>query len=247
MEYEWAEMELGQILMWDAYFYSVFTQVTNMKEFSATASNAARDLGFEYYGYGIFSITPFMRPKTYLYSNYSPEWIARYQEMNYAVVDPTVKHSKVSSLPILWSDELFKGSPDLWGEAHQWNLRHGLSQPSFNERGRVGLLSLARKDRPISLQEFEDLKPATKAFASAAHEKLSELESEEDVFNGLEFTERERDILLWTADGKTSEEIGVILGVCTDTVNYHLKNVQRKIGASNRVQAVSYAVALGYI
>ncbi|TRX76582.1 transcriptional regulator [Pseudomonas mangiferae] len=241
-------MGLGQLLMWDAYFFSVFAQARNLEEFSATATSAVRDLGFDYYAYGMCSTTPFMRPKTYLYSNYSSEWIYRYQTMNYAVVDPTVKHSKVSSVPILWSDELFKGCPDLWTEARDSDLRHGLAQPSFNERGRVGILSLARRDRAISPKEFEDLKPATKAFASAAHEKLSELEREAGVFSDdVEFTGRERDILLWTADGKTSEEIGVILGVCTDTINYHLKNVQRKIGANNRVQAVSYAVALGYI
>ena len=241
-------MELGQLLGWDAYFYSIFAQTMNMQEFTAVALRALRELQFDFFAYGMCSATPFMRPKTYMYSNYPKDWIARYQAANYAAIDPTVKHSKVSSAPILWSNELFKGCPELWSEANDSSLCHGLAQPSFNTQGRVGVLSIARKDNVISPQEFEALKPVAKAFAAAAHQKISELENDARVFNtDVEFSERECDVLRWTADGKTSEEIGVIMGVCTDTVNYHHRNIQRKIGASNRVQAVSYAVALGYI
>ncbi|MBA1429826.1 autoinducer binding domain-containing protein [Pseudomonas fluorescens] len=241
-------MELGQLLGWDAYFYSIFAQAINMEEFTVVALRALRELRFDFFAYGMCSATPFMRPKTYMYGNYPQHWIQRYQSANYAKIDPTVKHSKVSSAPILWSNELFRDCPGLWSEANDSNLCHGLAQPSFNTQGRVGVLSLARKDNAISLQEFEALKPVTKAFAAAALEKISALEGDIRVFNtDVEFSERECDVLRWTADGKTSEEIGVIMGVCADTVNYHHRNIQRKIGASNRVQAVSYAVALGYI
>ncbi|WP_124352557.1 autoinducer binding domain-containing protein [Pseudomonas chlororaphis] len=241
-------MELGQQLGWDAYFYSIFARTMDMQEFTAVALRALRELRFDFFAYGMCSVTPFMRPRTYMYGNYPEDWVQRYQAANYAVIDPTVKHSKVSSAPILWSNELFRGCADLWSEAKDSHLCHGLAQPSFNAQGRVGVLSLARKNNPISLQEFAALKPVTRAFAAAAHEKISELESDVRVFNtDVEFSGRECDVLRWTADGKTSEEIGVIMGVCTDTVNYHHRNIQRKIGASNRVQAVSYAVAMGYI
>ncbi|MBD8731573.1 hypothetical protein IFT44_10280 [Pseudomonas sp. CFBP 13710] len=32
-----------------------------------------------------------------------------------------------------------------------------------------------------------------------------------------------------------------------DAVNFHLRNIQKKLGACNRVQAVTYAVAQGHI
>ncbi len=242
-----AKMDLAQLWVWDIYFYSLFAKAMNMEEFTGIALNAITDLKFDFYAYGLCSLTPFMRPKTHLYSNYPVEWVTRYQTMNYAVIDPTVKHSRLASTPILWSDDIFKGSPGLWSEANDSDLRHGLAQPSFNARGRVGLLSLARKNGKISADEFTELAPITRAFADAAYAKLSELEGMLERDNEVTFTERESEVLRWTADGKTSEEIGVIMGVCTDTVNYHHKNIQRKIGASNRVQAVTYAVALGYI
>ncbi|MGZ0701432.1 autoinducer binding domain-containing protein [Pseudomonas piscis] len=241
-------MELGQLFGWDAYFYSIFAQTLSTEEFTVVAMRALNELGFDSFAYGMCSVTPFMRPKTYIYSNYPEEWVQRYQAQNYALIDPTVKHSKISTAPIMWGNELFRECPQLWSEARDSGLCHGLAQPSLNAQGRVGLLSLARRNKAISLEEFEALRPVTKAFAAAAHEKLCELEIDDSVFNAVvEFSGRECDVLRWTADGKTSEEIGVIMGVCTDTVNYHHRNIQRKIGASNRVQAVSYAVALGYI
>ncbi|MEF9672260.1 autoinducer binding domain-containing protein [Pseudomonas sp. PCH446] len=239
-------MELAQLWVWDLYFYSLFAKAMNMEEFTGIALNAITDLKFDFYAYGLCSLTPFMRPKTHLYSNYPAQWVERYQSMNYAVVDPTVKHSRLASTPILWSDDIFKGSlacgrrPMIRSCAMGW--------PSLVQcPRRVGLLSLARKDKKIGAQEFTELAPITKAFADAVYAKLSDLEGMLERDNDVVFTERESEVLRWTADGKTSEEIGVIMGVCTDTVNYHHKNIQRKIGASNRVQAVTYAVALGYI
>ena len=57
-------MELGQLLGWDAYFYSIFAQTMNMQEFTAVALRALRELQFDFFAYGMCSATPFMRPKT---------------------------------------------------------------------------------------------------------------------------------------------------------------------------------------
>lgn len=45
---------------------------------------------------------------------------------------------------------------------------------------------------------------------------------------------REREILGWTRDGKTSGEIAVILGRATRTVEKHLENIYRKLGVRSR-------------
>lgn len=103
-------MELGQQLGWDTYFYSIFARTMDMQEFTAVALRALRELRFDFFAYGMCSVTPFMRPRTYMYGNYPEDWVQRYQAANYAVIDPTVKHSKVSSFPILWSNELFRGA-----------------------------------------------------------------------------------------------------------------------------------------
>jgi len=60
-------------------------------------------------------------------------------------------------------------------------------------------------------------------------------------------TGRERECLIWAAQGKTSWETARILDVAEVTVNFHLKNVVKKLGVANRVQAVAQAVTDGLI
>lgn len=45
---------------------------------------------------------------------------------------------------------------------------------------------------------------------------------------------REREILDWTREGKTSGEIAVILGRATRTIEKHLENIYRKLGVRSR-------------
>jgi transcriptional regulator EpsA len=56
-------------------------------------------------------------------------------------------------------------------------------------------------------------------------------------------TMRERQILLHVREGKRNAEIGQTLGISALTVKNHLQNILRKLGASNRAQAVAEALS----
>ncbi|MDH2348801.1 helix-turn-helix transcriptional regulator [Bradyrhizobium sp. SSUT77] len=58
---------------------------------------------------------------------------------------------------------------------------------------------------------------------------------------------REKECLRWVEEGKSSWEIGVILKVSDNTVNFHLKNAMRKLGVTSRIQCVIKARRLGLI
>ena len=60
----------------------------------------------------------------------------------------------------------------------------------------------------------------------------------------ISLTRRERDCLLWVAEGKTTWEIGQILRISENTVLYHIKNAQEKLGAVSRIHAVAKALRL---
>ena len=60
-------------------------------------------------------------------------------------------------------------------------------------------------------------------------------------------TPREREILKWAAEGKTSWEISVILDLSERTVKFHLIEASRKLNAVNRTAAVAKALAWGLI
>jgi LuxR family quorum-sensing system transcriptional regulator CciR len=63
----------------------------------------------------------------------------------------------------------------------------------------------------------------------------------------VELSARERDCLRWTAEGKSSWDIGMILKISENTVNFHLKNAMRKFGTTSRTVAVVQAIRLNLI
>ena len=55
-------------------------------------------------------------------------------------------------------------------------------------------------------------------------------------------TDRESEVLLWVARGKTNRDIGEILGMSPRTVNKHLEHIFEKLGVETRTAAAAAAV-----
>ncbi|MBF8757746.1 helix-turn-helix domain-containing protein [Pseudomonas guariconensis] len=68
-----------------------------------------------------------------------------------------------------------------------------------------------------------------------------------DVDQSIHLTPREREVLLWCAYGKTSWEIGQIVGCKESTVNFHVSNILRKFAVNTRVAAVIKAIRYGML
>lgn len=60
-------------------------------------------------------------------------------------------------------------------------------------------------------------------------------------------SDRELSVLRWTAVGKTSHEIGTILGISARTVNFHITSLLYKLDAVNKTQAVATAALLNLL
>jgi transcriptional regulator EpsA len=63
----------------------------------------------------------------------------------------------------------------------------------------------------------------------------------------LSMTARECQILEGVRDGKSNREIAEVLGLSPLTVKNHVQKILRKLGASNRTQAVTQAMANGLL
>jgi DNA-binding CsgD family transcriptional regulator len=58
---------------------------------------------------------------------------------------------------------------------------------------------------------------------------------------------RERECMTWLAIGLRYDRIAERLGIARPTVELHLLNARRKLGAKTREQALAKAVALGLL
>jgi len=63
----------------------------------------------------------------------------------------------------------------------------------------------------------------------------------------IQLSRREKECLSWTAQGKSSWDIGMILRISENTVNFHVKNAMRKLGSTNRIVAVVKSIRLNLI
>ena len=59
----------------------------------------------------------------------------------------------------------------------------------------------------------------------------------------VDLNDREVEVLTWVARGKTSVEIGQIVGLTKRTIDFHIDNARAKLGASTRTEAVIKATA----
>ncbi|HXJ01476.1 MAG TPA: response regulator transcription factor [Micropepsaceae bacterium] len=60
----------------------------------------------------------------------------------------------------------------------------------------------------------------------------------------LALTQREAEVLMWIANGKSNRDIGEILGISPRTVNKHLEQIFMKLGVENRASAAAQATKL---
>lgn len=232
-------------IVWREEQSEALTNAITEETFFAAIAKAARDLGFEYCAYGLRMPLPVSNPKMLLLSNYSTEWQQRYASENYLAVDPTVAHGIQSSMPVVWSPQLFASCPDFWTDASGHGLKHGWAQSSFDAKSNVGMLTLARSQEEITLTELREHSVQLSWLAQAVHEGGVRLASmKRDAEPAIMLTAREVEVLRWTADGKTSGEVAQIMDISERTVNFHITNSLVKLGVVNKTAGVVKAAML---
>jgi DNA-binding CsgD family transcriptional regulator len=103
-------------------------------------------------------------------------------------------------------------------------------------RTRLSLMLLFRDGFILSPERLRDVGLLAGYFAS--FNGCSEGRTDRD----FELTERELECLFWIAEGKTSDEIAMILGISRNTINNYITSVMRKTATKTRSEAIAFAV-----
>lgn len=238
--------------MTDLDLFESLLNCSTVEELHTTATAITRQMGFEHFLYGVQVNTSLTRPYQFALSGYPKKWLERYTEMKYQAIDPAVRHCTTHVTPIIWHNQLFK-SRDLakiQDEAKEAGLTHGASFAVHGGHGEAAILSLAtsRVARGAESDIVTNLGRA-QLLACYLHEAVQRIVLSQGplLLQKVALTPRQKECLLWAAEGKTSWEIGNIIRISEDTVSFHLKNAARKMGVTGRSHAVSRAVSLGLI
>lgn len=223
----------------------------------ATASSAAllkelavitAELGFEYCSYVLKAPVPITSPRVTWSSNYPDRWLDHYFSNNYLGIDPLIQRASQEVGSVVWSSDSFQTQPEFWEEASAHGIRYGWAMATRGPHMATGLLSLARSYQPITSSELDEtemklvwLSHLMQGYISAAESSMFIPESAHQL------TDREREVLRWSAVGKTAEEIGKILGITERTVTFHVTSSLYKLDVTNKTQAVAKALLLKLI
>jgi len=103
-------------------------------------------------------------------------------------------------------------------------------------RSRLCLMLLFREDIILSHELLREVGLLTGYFTGSSRDHEARNVRE------FELTERELECLYWIAEGKTSDEIGTILGISKNTINNYITSVMRKTATKNRSETIAFAV-----
>ncbi|WP_353741616.1 autoinducer binding domain-containing protein [Pseudomonas fluorescens] len=213
------------------------------------ALNFARNLGYKFCGFSITSNSVVTGASPVNLNNFPHEWNIQYEKNNTTQIDPVVAHCNHSTLPVLWSEELFSRTPWLWQLLQQQGLRHGWSQAIHDEEsGLHSILSLARSHCPISAYELYENLGFSVFISRHLHALALEMQPKKKARPQVPpLSRRELEVLKLSADGKTAYEIARILNLSERTVNFHVHRAIEKLGVNNKIAAVIAAARSGAI
>ncbi len=208
---------------------------------------ATQALGFERFFFAYRPMLPLSKARMKWLHNYPKQWCRRYVEREYFRIDPRVRHSCVSPRPMVWHEDLFAEAPALWLDMQKHGFRHGWSYAVQNGTNDLGILSLSRSTLPLTERELRDKQQSMQLVAWFCYVACTRLWRDETVSELPNLTERESEVMRWTADGKSAQDIADILAISKNTVDFHIKNSVNKLNAPNKTAAVMQATVLGML
>jgi DNA-binding CsgD family transcriptional regulator len=182
-------------------------------------------------------------------SNWPTELIAAHDKADVLTKHPIAKGLRKSTKPIIWNIDIpNSGSPDhpkpeYYELYERFGIRNGVAIPVQQASGQRGVITLSGDREVPSETELMELS----YFANLIYSRISEIKSDDKLQERAPLSTRERECLQWTACGKTSQEIAIILDLSEHTVNHYLSAACQKLGAVNRVHAVAKAIRSGIL
>ncbi|MDA8170044.1 MAG: autoinducer binding domain-containing protein [Nitrospiraceae bacterium] len=172
--------------------------------------------------------------------NYPQEWLRVYEQKGYPYIDPVVRENFTTFNLQYWKDTYKKYNPprNFLMEAEDFNLKSGYTNGTRNRNGtRDSIFTIA--GRSLERREYYEivLDTLTPHFHNAMARILRKSAKAK-----LHITHREKEVLNWLKEGKSSWDISIILNISENTVNFHIKNIMEKLDATNRAQAVAAAI-----
>ncbi len=185
-----------------------------------------------------------------LATSYPEDWMKYYKQQNYMEIDPVTRRCLTSRKPFFWTDvtnapDIAPPSFQLMKEADEAGVSDGIGISLRGHSGELVGVGLARNATkcPRETKDYEFL-AAAYLLSIYFHETFRDMLSKP---LRVELTTRQREVLCWAAEGKTNEEIAMILNISGNTVRFLWKQIFKALEANSRAYAITKAMRLHLI
>jgi LuxR family transcriptional activator of conjugal transfer of Ti plasmids len=199
-------------------------------EFERVATRLTHRLGFQHFAYlRLAGETPM------LISSYPKSWTSRYFNLGYQHLDPVVHRARLEHALFSWggAGSLRIGNRErrrFFDEATTFGIRSGITVPIRGGFGRTAAFTLATGDREVHPEELAaESKDVVQLVGLYFHTHAAVRVDRPSTVRpvGTELTQRKRQCLAWTAQGKIVADIAVLIEIAPRTVAFHLENARR--------------------
>lgn len=240
-------------------FVERMTATKDLSGLTEIFQQSVGNLGFSAFALHVVRIASVPQKMVYGVTTYPEEWVERYRDENYVLIDPIIANGLGRQMPFEWqeaigSTELTSSQRQFFGEAGEFGISVGFTVPIHGPQAQFSAVTVTSDlpphlaDRLISSNRFFIHLMGLYYNEHVGSILLSQIRDQDIGAIDLPvLSSREKDCLSWVAQGKSSWEISRVLGVSERTVNFHIENAKRKLGVYSRQHAVVKAVMMKLI
>lgn len=212
----------------------------------------ANELGFGIISGALVIEHPAAKVSTFPFGNIPEAYMATAASVERGKRDPVMRRLKRLSTPFVYDQSMYvdEDAADIWEVQAFFGYKTGIAMALHLPGGRHFLMGVDR-DQPLPRDETVVTRLMADLQLLAVHAQETAVRLL--VPQGVEvqylpkLTDREIEILKWTAEGKSAWAVGQILNISEHNVKYHIKRILTKLAVGSKHQAAAKARAFGLI
>ena len=182
---------------------------------------------------------------------YPHEWIEHYFSEGFIDIDPVRQLVYTRKDIFTWEDiqnamPLSKIQQRMFHEAKDGGLHNGMAIPVFGPEGSIACIGAARSIRQLE-QDQQTHKDLIHLLSLQFYTCFWRLMEQKPLQLEEVFTDREKDIICWSARGLSRKQVADKLYISEHTVDYHIRKILKKTKTKNLTAAVYQAINRGVV
>jgi DNA-binding CsgD family transcriptional regulator len=225
---------------------------TDMQTLESRLVRFANELGFGIISGALILEHTAGRVSSIPFGNIPEAYKATFENVERGKRDPVLHRLKRLSTPFVYDQSMYvdEDAADIWEVQALFGYKTGIAMALHLPGGKHFLMGVDRAE-PLPGDEMLLTRMMADLQLLAVHAQETAIRllvpDSVEVQYLPRLTERELEILKWTAEGKSAWAVGQILSISEHNVKYHIKRILMKLAVGSKHQAAAKAKSLGLL